>query len=501
MPTRLARIADPQIANEIGDIFGAAAQSATGASDPRSRDFFPTQDTLNGTVLDKYVQNAEGAMNAVTDAELAQLGGCTAAAFDDACAKSAISAVAEKAYRRPVTADELASLASVYSETSMYGAATATRAAMRAVLTAPQTMYRTEFGSSAMGGTTTLTSYEVASELSFMLADSIPDDGLLAAAKADQLKTLDDITGQVNRLLGTSRVQQNLTRVMLADYGIGGIFGTTKDATLFPAYTPALETSFYTETQMFIDNILWHGKLADILSSRQTFVDETLATLYNVKYPGAPGGGFLPYTFGPGDRSGLLTKGSILAIAANPDNTSVVHRGLFVHGRLMCLGVNPPPASLQSQINALSTAKITEKQKADIRAMTSPCNGCHLSFDQYGLALEHYDSIGRYRTSYPDGTPIDSSVTLPQDLGGIAVQGVGDMSDALARDPIFATCVAEQLVGYGVGFELNSDAANDCGIQKVYKTYTSGGDGTFSDMIRAVATSDALLVRTPKVSP
>jgi hypothetical protein len=501
VPTRLARIGDAQIANEIGDLFGAGALTAVGAADPKTRDFFPTQDTLNGTVLDKYVQNAEAAMSAVSDQSLAQLGGCTATTFNDACAKNAISAIAEKAYRRPVTADELTSLMTVYSETSTYGVATATRAAMRAILTAPPTMYRNEFGSTVTNGTTALTSYEVASELSFLLADTIPDDGLIAAAKADHLTSAADITSEVNRLLGTSRVQQNLTRVMLADYGVGGIFGTTKDATLFPAYTPALATSFYTETQMFVDNILWRGKLTDILSSRQTFINDTLASLYNVTYPGPAGGGFQPYTFGPSDRAGLLTQGSILAIAANPDNTSVVHRGLFVHGKLMCLGVNPPPANLQTQINALSTAKISEKEKANIRAMTAPCNGCHLSFDQYGLTMEHYDSIGRYRANYPDGTPIDSSVTLPQDLGAVSVQGVTDMANALAQNPIFATCVAEQLVGYSVGYELNSDASNDCGIQAIYKSYKNGGSGTFSDMIRAIATSDAFLVRTPVVTP
>ena len=127
-------------------------------------------------------------------------------------------------------------------------------------------------------------------------ADTIPDDGLLAAAKADKLKSADDIRTEVNRLLGTPLVQTNLTRVMLANYSVGSLFGSAKDAQLFPAYTPALETSLYTETKMFVDNVLWHGKITDLLTSRQTFIDENLAALYNVTYPAAPGGGFQPYT-------------------------------------------------------------------------------------------------------------------------------------------------------------------------------------------------------------
>lgn len=499
VPTRLARIADTQIANVIGDLFGAATLTALTLADPKTRDFIPTQDTLNSAVLDRYVQTAEGAMNAVTDASLATLGGCSVSTLNDACAKNAISATATKAYRRTVTSDELGSLMTVYAETSMYGVAAATRAALRAILTSPPTIYRTEFGEVAQNGTTKLTSYEVASELSFMLADTMPDDALLAAAKSDKLTSADQIAAEVNRLLATPRVQQNLTRVMLANFAVGSLFGTTKDTKLFPAYTAQLETSLFTETQMFMDNVLWHGKIADILSSRQTYVDPTLAALYSVPYQGSMGGGFEAYTFGTSERAGLLTQGSILAIAANPDNTSVVHRGLFVHGKLMCLGVSPPPSNLAAQINALSAANISEKQKASIRATTSPCNGCHLGFDPYGLTMENFDAIGRYRQKYPDGAAIDSSVKLPGDLGALSVQGATDMADALAANPIFAACMAEKLIGYGVGFELDSSASNDCSVVNTYNDFGKTGRGTFADMIRAVATSDVLTVRTTEV--
>jgi hypothetical protein len=233
VPTRLARVGDAQIANMIADVFGSAVLSGVKVADPKTRDFIPTQDTLNITVLDSYVQAAEGAMNTATDQTLTTLGGCTPTTFDEACAKNAISTVAQKAYRRPISADELASLMTVYSETSVYGIPTATRAALRAILTAPTTIYRTEFGAGSASDTTTLTSYEVASELSFMLADTIPDDALLAAASADQLNNAEQITKQINRLLGTPGVQQNLTRVMLANYGVGSLFGTTKDKNCF----------------------------------------------------------------------------------------------------------------------------------------------------------------------------------------------------------------------------------------------------------------------------
>jgi hypothetical protein len=495
IPPRLARLGDPQVANAISDVFGADAAKAVGTTDPTTRDFIGIQDTLSSSVLDRYVQNAEAAMTAVTDATLAQLGGC-AGALDDACAKQVIAVAAEKFYRRPLTADETTSLATVYTDTSTYGVPAATRAALRAILTAPPVIYRTEFGSAPQNGTTTLTSYEVASELSFMLADTLPDAPLLAAAKAGTLVKREDIAAQVDRLLATPTVQANLTRIMLADYGLGALFSSAKDTGVFPAYTPALQTSMYTETKMFVDNVLWHGKVTDLLTSRQTFLDQNLATLYGVTLPN--GTGFQPFTFPAGGRAGLLTQATVLSIAANPDNTSVVHRGLFVHGKLMCLGVAPPPASLAAKVNALATQNITEKAKADIRAKTEPCNGCHLAFDQYGLTMEHYDAIGRYRDAYSDGTPIDASVTLPADAGGLAAKEVTEMAADLAANPIFGRCVVQQLTGYGLGFQLDSSASNDCGIQAAYQNFANG-KGSFSELVREVATSDALLVR--KVAP
>lgn len=496
IPTRLARIGDPQLANAIGQTFGSDAEKAVGTTDPASREFFSIQDTLSSSVLDRYVQNAEAAMNAVTDATLMQLGGCTGGSLDEACAQQVLGSAAEKFYRRPLTADESASLQTVYSETSKYGVGAATRAALRAILTAPPVIYRTEFGSAPQNGATKLTPYEVASELSFMLADTLPDAPLLAAAKAGALATREDIAAQVDRLLATPAVQANLTRLMLADYGIGSLFTSAKDTGIFGAYTKALQNSMYTETKLFVDDVLWHGKMADLLTSPKTFIDESLAALYGVTYPG--GGGFQPFTFPAGGRAGLLTQASLLSIAANPDNTSVVHRGLFVHAKLMCLGMGAPPATLAKAVNDLAAQDITEKAKAEVRANTGSCSGCHLFFDQYGLTMEHYDAIGRYRDAYPDGTPIDASVTLPEDAGGTAAQDVTEMSAALAANPIFGRCVVQQLTGYGLGFQLDSNAASDCGIRDAYERFASGS-GSFSELVREVAVSDALLVR--KVAP
>src|SRR5262249_14138260 len=155
-------------------------------------------------------------------------------------------------------------------------------------------------------------------------------------------------------------------------------------------------------TQKFIESHLWTGKVGEMLTTHSFFVDENLAKLYGVTYPGAPGSGFLPFEFTDGQRTGILNEPSILSIRARTDNTSVVSRGLYVNSNVLCNQTPPPPpASVAQQVAAQKADNtLTERQKSDFRRMTSPCSGCHGGFDQYGLVLETYDGIGRFRSTY-----------------------------------------------------------------------------------------------------
>ena len=243
--------------------------------------------------------------------------------------------------------------------------------------------------------------------------DPIPDDGLITAAKADGLSNDDGIRRETDRLLGTDRVKQSLSQTMLAWLQTARLAQVTKDAKY--ADFGALQASMFTETSMFVDNFLWGqpGSLGDLLTSTRTFVDPGLAKFYGVTYPGAANSKtFMPVDLPKDQRAGVLTQASMLSIKAGPDNTSVIFRGLFVHDMVLCLPEISPPqdAATQMKITEQEMGVQSEVQKAQYRKETSPCKGCHANFDPFGLTLEAYDGIGKYRTKDETGVAIDPSV-------------------------------------------------------------------------------------------
>jgi hypothetical protein len=151
---------------------------------------------------------------------------------------------------------------------------------------------------------------------------------------------------------------------------------------------------------------------------------------------------------------------------------------------------------VQAQVEAqLHDMTATERQKADFRGTTSPCSGCHLNFDQYGLALESFDAIGRYRASYPDGTAIDSSSTLPPSAGGQMVTGLGDLAQAVAGSGVFTRCLTSNLLKYALAQEVATLTANDCAVADV-TAQLNGTDQSFTRLLRTIALSKTLSERT-----
>jgi hypothetical protein len=308
------------------------------------------------------------------------------------------------------------------------------------------------------------------------------------------LATADGVRPEVDRLLKTPAAIQNMNDTMMAYYLVGQIDGVVKDPAVFPDFTLAMRNSMYGGTQKFIENHLWNGKVGDMLTTKTFYVDENLAKLYGIAYPGAAGSGFLPYEFAAGQRGGILSEASILSIRARTDNTSVVSRGLYVNSNVLCNQTPPPPpASVAAQVAAQKAdANATERQKSDFRRMTAPCSGCHAGFDQYGLVLETYDGIGRARSSYPGGIAIDTSVMLPDFAGGGTVANLAEFSDKEANNGVFSRCLTTNMMKYAIA-EGPVDAT-DCSVKEVHDKFAMT-DQTFASLLREIAISKTLSVR------
>jgi hypothetical protein len=371
--------------------------------------------------------------------------------------------------------------------------------AVQAVLSAPSFTYRREIGEVDASGVAKLTAHEIASELSFMLTDAPPDDELFAAAESGALAAPDEIARQVERMLALPAVQESLTKTLMAAWQIGNIFGTVKDPGLFPQYTPAMQGSMYRETDAFVEAVLWtrDAPVSELLTSRETFVDAALAAIYDVPFTGSDDDAMTPVTL-PAERAGLLTQASVLTLLSRTDNTSVVARGLFVRGALLCLPKIPgPPESLADDIQALLEADMTERERADVRATTQPCGGCHANFDPFGLLLESYDPLGRLRSEI-DGEPIDT-VTALDGLGSFAgsYPDAVSFAQAAAGSPEFKGCLTRNLIAYGTGDDALK--TTDCQVTDAVTRLPAAP--TMRDVVRAATASPALIYRTVEAAP
>jgi hypothetical protein len=315
MPRRLIRLSFNQIATSLLPIFGAefAKQVVADNSikDPTERTFPPLGDTDEGSsYIDSKWQTADAIAKAAGEqvlATFATFSGCGATPTSD-CAQGFVVTLAERAFRRPLLEPEKSSLLGVFNEVVTNGGTLqeATQYAAQAIFESPHFLYRTEFGSSAAEGP--LTAYELASQLSYFMTDGPPDEQLLAAAAQNQLSSPDQIAPHVDRLLATPAARTNLQAAMLASLGIGKVLTVVIDPMKVPEFNAGVAASMFHETELLINNVLWNGKVPELVTTRKGFVNAKLAPLYGVAAPTlVDADGFGPVDL-PETRAGILTS-------------------------------------------------------------------------------------------------------------------------------------------------------------------------------------------------
>ena len=364
----------------------------------------------------------EAVVKDITPARYAELAACDAGEAPATCAARFAKRFGEKAFRRALDEGEEQGLLAVHAEGTKQDFNTGIRLMIEALLQAPSFIYRTELGPPGATpdakGNVTLSPFEVASQLSFMLADSIPDAALLAAAESGALATEQGIAAEVDRMLGLTPVRQNITQITLKWFNVAQLFDKAKDPRFFEDLSVAdqdqkvLQTDVFTASQRFVDEILWQGsgKIDDLVTSRRIYVNDRLAKLYQL--PSAGKGAELGPVEAPEAqlRSGILTQPAFLWALSDPATTSIVKRGKFIHDDIICQDPGPPPGKLldDPEIQAKLAMLPTEIDKVNYRAVTGRCKGCHVQIDPYALVLENFDPIGGFRTE-ADGKPVDAT--------------------------------------------------------------------------------------------
>lgn len=421
----------------------------------------------------------------------AQISGCMQA--DRSCARDYIQKTAHRAFKRPVTQTEVSELMAVFDEGAISSFTYGIKLAVQAILVSPSFNHRTEYGELNADGNYELTPHEYASTISFLLTDSLPDEELLAAAESGALSNPAERESQTMRLLSLDSTKESVESTLLSAWSLGNLFGKVKDRDTFPEYSPLLAAQMYEETRLFLRKHLWGGGLTNVLSSRTTYVNKALADLYNIPFPGNDPSQFEEVNINDGRRAGLLTQASLLTAYSRTDETSVVARGLFVNGPLLCLPrVPPPPEDIVAEIEQQLSSDSTEVERAEFRAATEPCKNCHAHFDAYGLMFEQYDAIGGFRELNERGEAIHAGVDLSNmaEFNGY-VSGPVEFADMLAGREEFVQCVTRHLLAYGTG--ENGIQRNQCDVTDI--TDNLSNQSTLTDIIRSIATSPALSTR------
>ena len=420
-------------------------------------------------------------------ADLPKLLACQAGQANDACAGAFIDRFVPRVFRRALQPGEHEALVALYAEGAKTSHADGIRLVLEAALQSPSFLYRTELGaSSPPAAATQLTPYELASALSFLVTDSIPDDELWRVAQDGSLAQSEVLTQQTDRLLQTPRAHGNVARIFLKWLGLGAGVVTELNAAQFPEYDDALRQSMLQESTLFLKGLLDQGgTLNDLMTSRKTFVDSKLAALYGVPFSGASG--FVEATL-PEERAGILTQAGVLVSKSR--GHAIVIRGKFVRRDIFCQNVPSPPPNVNIQM--FSGGNLTEREQSTARTTDPVCGACHKMMDPIGIAFQKFDALARYKPTGADGMPVDSAGSLDlTDVDG-ATDSPVQLAAKIGQSNEARLCLSKEMVTYALGRELGS--ADDCEQQRVAAQVQAAG-GHLTDLIAAIVRSPNFGVR------
>jgi mono/diheme cytochrome c family protein len=402
------------------------------------------------------------------------------------CVDRILATLARRAYRRPVTGAEVAALKRFVDMATADGQSVeqGIGLAIQAMLVSPHFLFHIErdLYPNDPGRMHRVSDVELASRLSYFLWNSMPDDELLSLAERRRLSVPQVLDAQVARLLAdpkSAAMAENFAGQWLEIRNLDTI---KPDPQKFPAWTPELREAMKTETRMFFDTILRENRpIGDFIDARYTFLNELLAKHYGID--GVSGPEFRRVDLETGERGGVLTHGSVLAVSSYPTRTSVVIRGKYILQNILGTPPPPPPADVPAlDEQAVGTTASLRKQMETHRT-NAICASCHSRMDPLGFALENYDAIGKWRTM-DGGFPVDSSGILP---GGKKFANSAEMRQILSeRVPELTRTLTEKLLIYSLGRGLQRYDRPT--VNRITKKVAASGYG-FQTLVQEVVRS------------
>jgi hypothetical protein len=414
---------------------------------------------INDGQFEKYF-NAAASLAAGVFTRPDQVAKIVTCAQGGTCATDIANALGLRVWRRPLLAAELTSMVGVYDRAIAQGLDHngAVKELLTAFLASPEFLYRMEFDPDPTSvAQHDLSHYDMASRLSYFLWSSTPDDALLAQAANGQLQDPATLNAAVDRMLADGKSNRLVMNFFGQWMDVRGVPGHSAVPETYPEWSVDLANSMATEAYSYFSEFL-HSDLpwTQFISADFNYVDARLATHYGITEPVT---GVQRVVKTDDQRMGFLGLGAFLTASSLPTRTSPTSRGRRVLSDLLCTPPPDPPPDVQAQVDELlmqeeQNPSPTTSAAQDIRAFLDQhradpgCAACHSIFDPYGMALENFDGIGKWRTAYPSGNPVDPSTQL---LDGTVLNGLPDVVAAISADPRLSSCVTEKMFIYGLG--------------------------------------------------
>lgn len=498
--TRVVRLSHAQYANTVRALFGIQ-QSPEAAFAPDALNGF-NFDTSNDLRVDarlgpQYRTAAEElAQQAVQDsAVFGRIVPCEASA--EGCAGEFIDSFGERAFRRPLSADESARFQALFNLGSTLGDTgnafeDGVQLVVEAMLQAPQFLYRTEVSSGAVvDGRAALDDWEVASRLSYFIFDSMPDDELFERARGGQLHTPEQVGSEVARMLDDPRASSKFASFHEQVWQVGRYAKIAPDASTYPGLPDDLVDRLRASSNRFFESVVEDdGGLRELLTAPYAFVDSELAPLYGVD---VSGNGLTRVDFADGERKGFMMQAGFLASNAYTRKTDPIHRGLFVLRDMLCrLIPDPPPGAATTP--PPETDQPIETTREEISLLTGQlyCPTCHSQINEPGFAFEGFDAVGQVREQEND-VDVDTTGSITLDGAPVEFSGASELVEALADSQEAQSCYTSRWLEFAYGRTLTERddtlrtrlGAEPQSVRDIVQTLTTSSDFLSRDVTEA----------------
>jgi hypothetical protein len=458
--TRIARLTHRQYTNTVRDLFGITDDAAAG--------FAP--DALNGFAFDtsidlrvdarlgpQYRASAEAlAERSVSEAPLFErVVGCAPA--EAGCADAFIRSFGLRVFRRPLSEIEVTRLRALFDQgVTLVASGDAFRDGVRmvveAMLQAPQFVYRTELAAAAdESGLVALDGFEIASRLSYVIWDSMPDGPLFELAAASALATPAQVRAAAERMLADPKALEKKISFHEQAFQFGRFSKIAPDPGTYPGLPGDLVDRVRLASRRYVQEVVvTGGGLREFLTAPYAFADSALAPLY-----GRSGSAELArIEFEPSERKGFLMQVGFLASNAYAIKTDPIHRGLFVLRDVLCREIqDPPPGATDTPPPVIDPPPATTREEIALLTGQPSCLGCHIEINAPGFAFESFDATGSAR-SMENGVPVDTAGEFELDGQVFTFTNAHGLVDRLADSAEARSCYATHFIEFAHGRDL-----------------------------------------------